>query len=373
MKNLLYLFNEHLLIKNLFTKNLFALLVLIVFLLPHYACNTTEPIININSDQDTTSHNFTFETITFGEYNSAFYDVAVIDENNIWAVGAVYLNDSLGIPDPNAYNAVHWDGNKWELKRIFYYGNCSAVKYPPLKAIWVFSTSDIVVSNGGSIGWFDGNKITLDCGVNQLLLGVINKIWGSNNKDLYLVGNNGAIVHYNGSEWTKIESGTDLHFYDIYGQQSTSGEYEVFCVAAKQLVNTDKKILRITDNSVTDINVSGIKSSLSGIWFKPGEKYYVVGSGMFSKADINSSQSWESFWEGITQYYTASIDGNDLNDIVVCGAYGELLHYNGNSWKSYQSELQSEVGSYGRIKIKDNLIVAVGSNSAKAIITIGRR
>ena len=46
MKNLLYLFNEHLLIKNLFTKNLFALLVLIVFLLPYYACNTTEPPVN---------------------------------------------------------------------------------------------------------------------------------------------------------------------------------------------------------------------------------------------------------------------------------------------------------------------------------------
>ena len=38
-----YFFNDSLLIKNLFTKNLFAFLVLIVFLLPHYACNTTEP------------------------------------------------------------------------------------------------------------------------------------------------------------------------------------------------------------------------------------------------------------------------------------------------------------------------------------------
>lgn len=38
-----YFFNDSLLIKNLLTKNLFAFLVLIVFLLPHYACNTTEP------------------------------------------------------------------------------------------------------------------------------------------------------------------------------------------------------------------------------------------------------------------------------------------------------------------------------------------
>ena len=56
---------------------------------------------------DTTSHNFTWQTFTFGEHqHSVLYDVAVIDENNIWAVGAIYMNDSLGNPDPNAYNAV---------------------------------------------------------------------------------------------------------------------------------------------------------------------------------------------------------------------------------------------------------------------------
>ena len=71
-----------------------------------------------------TSHNFTWQTWEFGQNsNSVLYDVAIIDENNIWAVGEIYMNDSLGNPDPNAYNAVHWDGNNWELKRIPYYHN----------------------------------------------------------------------------------------------------------------------------------------------------------------------------------------------------------------------------------------------------------
>ncbi len=43
---------------------------------------------------DTTSHNFTWQTCTFGEHsNSVLYDVAIIDENNIWAVGEIYMND----------------------------------------------------------------------------------------------------------------------------------------------------------------------------------------------------------------------------------------------------------------------------------------
>ena len=37
---------------------------------------------------DTTSHNFTCQTFEFGQHSSsALYDVAIIDENNIWAVG----------------------------------------------------------------------------------------------------------------------------------------------------------------------------------------------------------------------------------------------------------------------------------------------
>ena len=57
---------------------------------------------------NTTSHNFTWQTFTFGGIggSSVLNDVAIIDENNIWAVGAIYA-DTTG----QAYNAVHWNGS----------------------------------------------------------------------------------------------------------------------------------------------------------------------------------------------------------------------------------------------------------------------
>ena len=62
---------------------------------------------------DTTSHNFTWQTFEFGQHSSStLYDVAIINENDIWAVGEIYMNDSLGNPDPACYNAVHWDGSR---------------------------------------------------------------------------------------------------------------------------------------------------------------------------------------------------------------------------------------------------------------------
>ena len=96
---------------------------------------------------DTTSHNFTWQTFTFGEHSSStLYDVAIINENDIWAVGEIYINDSLGNPDPNAYNVVHWDGNNWELKKITvtYKGNETLA---PLKGVFALSDGKIVFSS----------------------------------------------------------------------------------------------------------------------------------------------------------------------------------------------------------------------------------
>ncbi len=91
-----------------------------------------------------TSHNFTWQTFTFGEHSSSLlYDVAIINENDIWAVGEIYMNDSLGNPDPIAYNAAHWNGNSWELKRILYEGG----NYRTIRTIYAFNQNDI---------WFSG-------------------------------------------------------------------------------------------------------------------------------------------------------------------------------------------------------------------------
>ena len=76
---------------------------------------------------DTTSHNFTWQSWTFGEHSSSvLYDVEIIDENNIYAVGKIYMNHSLGQPDLQPYGMAIWDGQTWELKKIFH-GTNSAV------------------------------------------------------------------------------------------------------------------------------------------------------------------------------------------------------------------------------------------------------
>jgi hypothetical protein len=68
---------------------------------------------------DTTSHAFRWTSYVLGDGNSSLLnDVAIVNDTCVWAVGAIYIKDSTGQINPNAYNAAYWNGVKWELKRI---------------------------------------------------------------------------------------------------------------------------------------------------------------------------------------------------------------------------------------------------------------
>jgi hypothetical protein len=316
---------------------------------------------------DTTSHNFTWQTFTFGEHSSSvFYDVAIIDENNIWAVGGFYMNDSLGQHDPNAYNAVHWDGSEWELERILYDGNIWTIT-----TIFAFNENDIWFS---SFVRFDGENF-VELPIPSILMGWRpNKIWGSSSSDLYVVGNEGNIAHYQNGQWRKIESGTSLNINGIWGDYNErANEWEILAVGGNILQSTERIILQIKKgNQVQQISSEGtIEYPISGVWFKSGLKYYISGDGMYSNTNLN--KPWQNL--SLPNYYGFSIRGQELNNIVVCGGAGYVGHFNGYTWKNYLDEGLGEItGNYYSIAIKGNIISAVGNTAeGEAITVIGKR
>ncbi|NWG28280.1 MAG: glucosyl transferase, partial [Ignavibacteriaceae bacterium] len=179
---------------------------------------------------DTTSHNFTFEMLTFGTIGSStLYDVAIINENNIWAVGEILIADTSQ-NGYTTYNAVHWDGIQWELMRIPFLFQGDSF-YSPIYAVFAFGANDIWFGIGNLIHW-DGTKYW-SIGISSVFPSLVNKIWGSSSSDLYVVGNNGNIVHYNGTRWSRIESGTELNINDIWGDYNEkTNEWEILAVAS---------------------------------------------------------------------------------------------------------------------------------------------
>jgi len=344
------------------------------------ALNTTDnpqPTTNLLpvTTMDTTRHNFTFEMITFGGAvgSSVLYDVAIINENNIWAVGEIWIADtsSLGY---TKYNAVHWDGNNWELKQLLWNNSV----FSPIRGILALDENNFYFSAGSIFKW-DGSSTNVQMVFSRLSLpepnGTIEKLWGESTNNIYGVGYVGSLVHCNGQSWQRIESNTTLNINDIWGDYNEkTNEWEILAVASNYGNGWEKEILDIKLNQVNKLatNSNPAMEPLLTVWFKTNRQYYVAGAGIYQKRKL-TDDLWKNNNFDITDFATTSIKGTEINDVLGVGAFGDFLHYNGISWKSdYQGPLLSS-GSYGSVKIKDNIIVATGYNNNEAVILIGRR
>jgi len=322
---------------------------------------------------DTTSHNFTFTSWTFGTIGSSvLYDVAIINENNIWAVGEIMIADT-SLNGYTTYNALHWEGQNWELKRIKT-NSCGGVDYPPIKAIFVFSSNDILFSHiDGSISHFNGIEFTNDCSLITQLNGSANKIWGRSRNDFYVVSGIGFIARYKNGNWTKIESGTTLNINDIWGDfNEKTLEWEILAVASNVNKSVERSIIKIENNTSQTISNIPIQWSLKTCWFIPMRKYFVAGSGIYEKHTLIQNQ-WANEALDITTYYTNRIRGNDINDVLGVGAFGDLVHFNGWQWKIDYTQPNLNFGSYLSVDFKNNILVAVGLKYNQAVILKGIR
>lgn len=322
------------------------------------------------SGPDTTSNNFTWQTFTFGNGNAGscmLNDIAIINDSLAYAVGAIYTNDSTtGQPDPQPYNLATWDGKVWKLQKLPY-NYQGQLLYHPIQCVFALNANDIWFAGNGVEHW-DGHKFSNIDEVNSVYGPyLLQKIWASSDNDIYMVGDGGTIVHYSGGSWTKIESGTNLQFLDIYG---SGGQVLTVC---SQNYPLGEGIFNISGNTATQVSSNPLgQYELFSVWFVPGQHYYVVGSGIYEKNSLSDS-SWRNSPTEFTHYGSSEVRGSGLNDVFVVGAFGEFLHWNGASWKSFIAETGLASGSYGSVAVKGNLVVAVGYNSPQAVITMGRR
>ncbi len=332
-----------------------------------------EPTQPKDKTPDTTSHNFSWTQTPLGDGSgsSTLYDIAIINDSLAYACGAIYYNGSI-------YNMARWDGHRWDTMHVSvtltYTSSQIVTDQDPLKTIYAFNENDIwIVSQAGGVSHWNGTQwVMLSIPFNQGP-GACNKICGTSSSDLYFVGNNGRIIHYNGSSWTKIESGTSLDIQDIYGAyNSVTSQWEILAVAGNAGSSYDRKILQIKGTSASTLSDNPISLSLSGVWFVPNQRYYVVGDGIYEKNNL-SDAGWIVHQLDLTQYYTTKVRGNSINDVFIVGAGGEVMHYNGKSWLSYQSITGLSNGAYGSVALKNNLVIAVGMDSPRAVVSIGRR
>ena len=306
---------------------------------------------------DTTSHDFTFETFTFGGNagSCALYDVAIINENNIWAVGEINIADT-SINGYTTYNAVHWDGINWELLRIPFLFQGDSF-YNPIYAVFAFNADDIWFGIGNLIHW-DGTRY-FPIGISSVFPSLVNKIWGSSSEDLYAVGNNGNIVHYNGQSWQRIESGTNLNIGDIWGIFNGNDGYNKYLAAVNTML-----IINEYGNLQRVITEQG--HTLSSVWGISEKLLYTAGGNGLS---LYKNNKWEKINKpDVNTIY--NVRGQGHNDVFGLSSTFNLLHFNGYSWQ-YINIGGSNI--YYRQEVKNELTVVVGWQGDKAVIIVIRR
>ena len=341
-------------------KTSFVLFVL--FSLCTLTCKKEPPVVSpLPNVPDTTSHNFTFTQYTLGGTggSSYFKDVAIINDTDIWAVGAIYTS-----PD-TMYNAAHWDGRKWTLNRIMFplcnmNGNPQGSGPYLAEGIFALSPNDIWFSCDVSLVHWDGQNFQSVCmplGYGQRNLG---KMWGTDG-ELYLVGTNGFIAKYSNGTWTEMGSGTDYDLTDVWGSPDGS----VVWASGWRNYNVDTAqgiLLRYDGTSWRTVWKRGANTT-------PPYGDYV--SSLWCQKHVFTSTNYGVYIQSMSGVDTAvqslslnrfpyRIRGSSENNVVMVGDFGMIWHYNQKDWKMLN--LTDPGQPLYSVAVSTNRIVAVGGD-----------
>ena len=322
---------------------------------------------------DTTSHNFIWEVDTLGKCLSELADVAIIDDDDIWAVGQIDTDDST-------YNALHWNGSEWQLMQIGFVLYDGQIGYGAIKSVFAFSRDDVWFFTGfGSYAHWDGEL--WESAFVQEHHGIIQRIWGTSASNLFFIGTNGNITHYDGVSFKEMDSGTTVNLRSITGTADgrvfVSGHDDRSESVVLEYNGTEwsEKYRPETPSPGEGPNFLG-RIYRVFVW---EDTLYVCAEAGLWKSDINTGEgtllSRSAAKMGIE---SAGIGGNGYADIMIIDAYGWVTHFNGQDWKNLNEIYhQFERGEFDlwSMRIKGNVVVAVGDlwAGAQAFIMRGYR
>jgi hypothetical protein len=216
--------------------------------------------------------------------------------------------------------------------------------------------------------------------------GLGGSIWGASPNDVWFVGRYGRIVHYDGSRFRRVESGTDVDFTDIYGVNAN----HIWVAGCDEF--TQSVIIGIFDSKPTKLfhRYSDGTNNLDDetywspeawtIWTGPHSRRLKIagGYGLYELDNRESPQKYTRIdVEAHTGYfaYPWKMRGNHEADLFIAGEFGSLFHFNGLSWHWYEG-LVSESVRLKSIAVINRSVVAVGvdhgSFLSKGVVVMGK-
>jgi len=285
-------------------------------------CNTTQPLNSVWGSSPTdvfaVGGNGTivhYNGTSWSSMSSGTSDIL----HSVWGSAC---NDVFAIGHSNEI-IFHFNGSTWSK---MYRVPGSSIR---LSSVWGSSGTDVfAVGSGGTILHYNGTSWSyMSSGTTEGL----NTIWGSSAADVFAVGGNGTILHYDGSEWTSMQnplSGTPNNLSGVWGNSGS----DVFAVSGSTILHYN--------GSAWSTMSSGTTNTLYGVWGSSGSDVFAVGGPPGSGYGIILHYNGTDWTTLMQRGITGELNGvwaSSETDVFVVGDSGTILHYNSGTWSQMTS------------------------------------
>ena len=215
-----------------------------------------------------------------------------------------------------------------------------------LNGIWGAASDDIfAVGDNGTILHYDGSSwSSMTSGTTENL----NAIHGVSGSSILAAGDNGTILHYDGSSWTSMTSGTTENLLSVFYLSS----YYACAVGENGTVTAYR-------NSTWTPETSGTTERLRAVW-RDGTVYAAGDNGTIIQ---NWGQGWYSMESG-TQKDLYSFRQTESGNLHVVGENGTMLEYASHNWVPVESDASWDYSAiWGISDYPDNKYFIAGFNA----------
>ena len=294
-----------------------------------------------------TNFNYTWQEFSLGsgENPNVLYGVWGTDENNVYAVGGVTINDTV-------YGIIHWDGVEW--KPVKYFGGGYAIHGFAANDIWVV---------GGGVFHFNGTIWEEYTFRDPVILANISytSVWGTSSNNIYFGNSGGTIVHWNGSKAQVVYTNPS-----IVQVKDMDGYAPDFIIGVGTGMIPPLLAVKYNGINWNQLPIS-INWSLNSISIVNRNHIFFAGDGIFEMRGNNFVRVLSP------GYYSWNLSYNRKNGVIASsGDFDGVYINNGNEWRNYKGLITTDNTSYSGIFQINNYIFCVGStglgNKAKIII-----
>ncbi len=194
-------------------------------------------------------------------------------------------------------------------------------------------------------------------------------VWQSpDGQDLFVVGGKGLILHRHGfGAWEVQESGVQVDLYSIMAFSTTDiwvgggNGYE------GDLLHYDGTQWSLILRSVPPDSVVNV-SRITGVWGETTDSIWIIGNGIYHR----SLGGWQDRTPASDVTYLHGIYSKSWNNIVACGAFGLVLHFDGEHWTRYDQflDMSSDLVLNG-VVISGNEVYVVGADGKSSVLLHG--